>query len=162
MYYFRILAAIESVSENIPITNTSEPVVIVQTTFAVSIQRVCIEEFGQSDLTFSVNYEYLSNELDENDVIFGMPEQQSTAAISLPNNLISSILNMTNCSKITNAVFISDSLFLRRSENLQEVGSLIIAASVVGTDTLRELHSLVNLTFVVNPVSIIVDAILLY
>ena len=123
----------------------------------MSIQRVCIGEFEQSDLTFSVNYEYLSNELDENDLIFGMPEQQSTAAISLPINLISSITDITNCTEITNAVFITDSLFLRRRENLVEVGSLIIAASVVGTDTLKELNPPVSVRFLINPVSIIVD-----
>ena len=56
MSLFRILEAIESIVENIPIKNISEPVIIIQKSFAVSIQQVNIEEFKQFGQTFSVNY----------------------------------------------------------------------------------------------------------
>ena len=87
----------------------------------------------------------------------GSDQQQPTAAISLPNNLLRTVPTISNCTKITNAVFITDSLFLRRSRNFLEVGSLIIAASVVGRNNLKELDPPVDLRFLVNPVSIIVD-----
>ena len=153
----RMLEAIESVVENIPIANTSEPIVIAQKSFAVSIQQVDTEEFTQSGQTFSVNYRGFSDDsqtLNSNDLVFGSPSQQSTAAINLPNNLLSALPNITkNNTRITHSVFITDSLFLRRNNYNLEVGSVIISATVVGADTIRELDPPVDLRFQVNPVS---------
>ena len=84
---------------------------------------------------------------------FGSSSEQSTAAITLPNNLLNSVPNLSNNSRITNAVFITDSLFLSRSDIL-EVGSLIISAAVVGASTLEQLQPPVNLRFIINPVSL--------
>ena len=151
------MEAIESVAENIPLTNTSEPVVISQKSFAVSLQQVDIEEFKESGQTFSVNFEDFSNNnqsLNSNDLTFGGSNQQSTAAISLPRNLLNGIPNVTNNTKITHSVFITDSLFLKRVDNFQEVGSIILSAAVVGTDTIRGLNPPVGLSFMINPVSI--------
>ena len=152
------MEAVELVTENIPITNKSEPVVISQTSFAVSVQQVDIEEFKQSGQTFSVNFDFedllaRNQSLDSNDLTFGSSNEQSTAAITLPNNLLKSVPNLSNTSRITNAVFITDSLFLSRSDIL-EVGSLIISAAVVGANTLEQLQPPVNLRFIINPVSI--------
>ena len=152
------MEAVESVTENIPITNTSVPVVITQTSFAVSVQQIDIEKFKQSGETFSVNFDFedllsRNESLDSNDLTFGSSSEQSTAAITLPNNLLSSIPNLSNSSRITNAVFITDSLFLSKSDILK-VGSLIISAAVVGTSTLEQLQPPVNLRFIINPVSI--------
>ena len=58
---------------------------------------------------------------------------QATASIRLPNNLFSAVPNVTNNTRITHAVFLSDSfIFLRRDSNDLEVGGIIISASVVG------------------------------
>ena len=157
-YVCRILEAVESVTENIPITNTSEPVVITQRSFAVSVQQVDIEKFKQSGETFSVNFDFedllsRNQSLDSNDLTFGSANEQSIAAITLPNNLLSSIPNLSNNSRITNAVFITDSLFLSRSDILK-VSSLIISAAVVGTHTLEQRQLPVSLRFITNPVSI--------
>ena len=145
------MEAVESVTENIPITNTSVPVVITQRSFAVSVQQVDIEKFKQSGQTFSVNFKdslTRNQSLDSNDLTFGSSNEQSTASITLPNNLLNS-----NSSRITNAVFITDFLFLSRRDILK-VGSLIISAAVVGTSTLEQLQPPVNLRFITNPVSI--------
>ena len=152
------MEAVESVTENIPITNTSEPVVITQRSFAVSVQQVDIEKFKQSGETFSVNFDFedlltRNESLDSNDIMFGSASEQSTAAITLPKNLLNSIPNLSNNSRITNAVFITDSLFLSRSDILK-VGSLIISAAVVGTSTLEQLQPPVNLRFLINQVII--------
>ena len=151
------MEAIELVVENIPISNTSKPVVISQTSFAVSVQQVNIEEFKQSSQMFSVNFGDFSNKnqsLNSNDLIFGGSNQQSTAAIILPKNLLNGLPNITNNTRITHSVFITDSLFLRRVDNFQEVGSIIISAAVVETDTIRDLNPPVGLSFMINPVSI--------
>ena len=157
LFLHRILEAIESVVESIPITNVSEPIVITQKSFAVSIQKVNSEEFTQSGQTFSINYKGFSDDsqsLSSNDLVFGSPSQQSTAAINLPNNLLSALPNITkNNTRITHSVFITDSLFLRRNNYNLEVGSVIISTTVVGADTINKLGTPVNLTFLVNPVS---------
>ena len=151
------MEAIESVVENIPLTNTSEPVVISLKSFAVSLQQVNIDEFKQSGQTFSVNFGDFSNDnqsLNSNDLTFGGSNQQPTAAINLPRNLLNGLPNITNNTRITHSVFITDSLFLRRDDNFQEVGSIIISAAVVGTGTIRGLNPPVGLSFMINPVSI--------
>ena len=157
MYLFRILEAIESVVENIPITNISEPVIITQKSFAVSIQQVDIEEFKQFGQTFSVNYSGFTDgnkSLTSDDLVFGMDSQLPTsAAINLPNNLLSTLPNVTNNTRITHSVFTTDSLFLRRHNNFLEVGSVVISTTVVGKDTLRGLNPPVGLRFLTNPVS---------
>ena len=157
MFLFRILEAIESVVENIPITNFSEPVIITQKSFAVSIQQVDIEEFKQFGQTFSVNYRGFTDgnkTLTSNDLVFGMGSQQpTTAAINLPNNLLNTLQNVINNTRITHSVFTTDSLFLRRNNNFLEVGSVVISTSVVWKDTLRSLNPPVNLNFLINSVS---------
>ena len=153
-----MLEAIESVVESIPIINISDPIVIAQTSFAVSVQQVDTEEFAQFGQTFSVNYRGFSNDsqiLTSNDLTFGSPSQQSTAAINLPNNLLSALPNIAkNNTRITHSVFITDSLFLRRNNYNLEVGSVIISTSVVGADTIRKLDPPVDLIFLINPVSL--------
>ena len=151
------MEAIESVVENIPLINTSEPVVISLKSFAVSLQQVNIDEFKQSGQTFSVNFGDFSNDnqsLNSNDLTFGGSNQQPTAAINLPRNLLNGLPNITNNTRITHSVFITDSLFLRRDDNFQKVGSIILSAAVVGTDTIRGLNPPVGLSFMINPVSI--------
>ena len=151
------MEAIESVVENIPLTNTSEPVVISQKSFAVSLQQVNNEEFKQSGQTFSVNFGDFSNDnqsLNSNDLTFGGSNQQPTAAINLPRNLLNGLPNITNNTRITHSVFITDSLFLSRVVTFQKVGSIILSAAVVGRDTIKGLNPPVGLNFMINPVSI--------
>ena len=147
------MEAIESVTENIPINNSdiSKPVVISQRSFAVSIQQVNLQTFSQNGQTFNVN---IGND-QSNDIIVGdTVDTKPIASISLPNNLLDSIPNISNSTRITNAVFLSDSLFLRRNDKFMEVGSVIISATVVGVDTIQELNPPVTLTFqIINSVS---------
>ena len=60
--------------------------------------------------------------IDSNGLPFEMLTSQSITSLHLPNNLFSSISNVTNNTGITHAVFVSDSLFLRRENNDMEVG----------------------------------------
>ena len=143
------MEAIESVIENIPINNSNatEPVVISQRSFAVSIQQVNLQTFSQNGQTFNVN---IGNN-QSNDIIVGdTVDTQSIASISLPNNLLDSIPNVSNSTRIANAVYLSDSLFLRRDDKFMKVGSVIISATVVGVDTIQELNPPVTLTFQIN------------
>ena len=152
-----MLEAVESVVDSIPIINISEPIVIIQKSFAVSVQQVDTEEFTQFGLTFSIRYRGYSDEsqtLNSNDLLFGSTSQQSAAVINLPNNLLSVLPNITkNNTRITHSVFTTDSLFLRRNNYNLEVGSVIISTTVVGTDMLSQLDPPVELQFLVNPVN---------
>ena len=147
------MEAIESVIENIPINNSNatEPVVISQRSFAVSIQQVNLQTFSQNGQTFNVN---IGNN-QSNDIIVGdTVDTQSIASISLPNNLLGLIPNVSNSTRIANAVYLSDSLFLRRDDKFMKVGSVIISATVVGVDTIQELNPPVTLTFqIINSVN---------
>ena len=152
----RILAAIESVVDDIPIGNNSEPVVITRRSFAVSVQQVDFDQFMERGQTFSVNLGLFSDlntteNINSNDLSFEMRDTQSTGSLSLPNNLFSAISNTGNDSRITHSVFLSDSLFLRRQNNNLKVGSLIISASIVGS-TVDDLNPPITLSFLKNPV----------
>ena len=145
------------VVENIPISNSFEPVVISQRLFAVSVQQVNFQSFLQDGQSFSVNIGN-NKTLKLDDIMVGDTlDSQSTDSISLPNNLLDSIPNISNSTTITNAVFLSDSLFLRREDKFMKIGSVIISAAVVGIDKIQELNPPVTLNFrIINSVKIIV------
>ncbi|XP_019850052.1 PREDICTED: hemicentin-1-like isoform X1 [Amphimedon queenslandica] len=147
----RILEAIDSVVDNIPIANASEPVIIAQKSFAVSVQEVDPEAFSRSGQTFSVNIaDFTQRNISSGDLSFeSNTVSPPTGTIQLPNNLFSSLPE--NISRISHAVFVTDSLFLRRSFSYQRVSSVIISASVVGAGTIRNLRPPVNLGFQLNP-----------
>ena len=83
---------------------------------------------------------------------FETSDNQPTASIRLPNNLFSAVLNVTNNTRITHSVFLSDNLFLRRENNNKEVGGIIISASVVGSDSINALNPPIAIRFLKNPV----------
>ena len=123
----------------------------------MSVQQVDLEKFMEIGQIFSANLGTFSDlnvteNIDSNDLLFHMGPNQSTASISLPNNLFSAILNVTNNTRITHAVFLSDSLFLRRVNNDLEVGGIIISASVVGSNSVEGIDPRLNITFLKNPV----------
>ena len=130
---------------------------ITRSAFAVSVQQVDLEQFIEIGQIFSANLGTFSEfnvteNIDSNDLLFHMGPNQSTASISLSKNLFSAILNVTNNTRITHAVFLSDSLFLRRVNNDLEVGGIIISASVVGSNSVEDIDPPLNITFLKNPV----------
>ena len=145
----RILEAIGSIVENVPIGNISKPVVITRRTFALSVQQVDLNQFMEIGQNFSANLGGFSN-LNTNESIDS--SDLATAAIRLPNNLFSAVPNVTNNTRITHAVFLSDSLFLRRDSNDLEVGGIIISASVVRYNSIQSLDPPVSISFLKNPV----------
>ena len=81
--------------------------------------------------------------------------QNSTASITLPTSALRPLsANMTtNTSvRITNFVYINNLLFLRREEESQKVGSIIISTSVSSYNRSEILDPPVHLTFIKNPV----------
>ena len=153
----RTLQVIASVAEQIPVGNTSEPVVITRSTFAVSVQLVDLDKFTETGQTFSVSLGTFSDlnvteNINPNNLSFDMKLNQSTASLSLPNNFFSATPDITNNTRIIHAVFLSDSLFLRRENNDMEVGSIVISASLVGSNSVKGIEPPINITLLKNPV----------
>ena len=140
------MEAIESVANSIPLQNTSTPVIIARSQFAVSAQEVATNKLEQ---LFSVNIGNVSNTttLNSSNLNFMKNNESSTASILLPNNVINSVSTESAKVRITHAVYLSDSVFLRRDNNDLEVGSIIISASISSDNNNSIFDPPVTLTF---------------
>ena len=142
-------------TEEIPIPeNHTGPVILTQRSFAVSVQEVDPEAFNTQVFSLSLGDNPFSEanlELNENSLDF-FSMTSSTASLTLPENLFDS-LRVSNFSRITQSVFLTDGLYLRRNDSLLEVGSVIIATSVVN-GTIEGLDPPISITFLKNPVSV--------
>ena len=123
----------------------------------MSVQQVDLDLFMEIGQTFSANLGTfsdlnISENINSSELSFSGITGQPTASISLPNNLFDAILNVTNNTRITHAVFLTDSLFLRRENNEMEVGGIIISASLVGSDSVEGINPPLNITFLKDPV----------
>ena len=149
-----MLDAVQTVTAEIPIpVNHTGPVILPQDSFAVSVQVVNPEEFDKQVFSVSLGDNPFSEadlELNTNTLDFSSMTS-STASLTLPQNLFDSV-RVSNLSRITQSVFLTDALYLRRNESVLKVGSVIIGASVVNS-TIEELEPPISLTFLKNPVS---------
>ena len=138
----RILEAIQSVADRIPIKNTSQPVIIARSQFAVSAQEVELNQFMQTFSFTAEDHSHVSNisRIKSNDLYFGEIMNKSIASISLPNNLFNALHNVSK-SRVTHAVYLSESAFLRRENSNLEVSSVIISASIVGAGPIKGLKN---------------------
>ena len=144
-----MLGALERVSESIPILENETLALVTQTTFAVSVHKVDSETFN--GLHFSaVLGNFSSQQIDKNALLFNtMSSDRPTGSLSLPSNL----LDKANSTRVTLSVFNTNALFLRRRKvNLNEIGSIVIAAGVVGTRRVENLNPPVVTDFQRNPV----------
>ena len=138
----RILEAIQSVADSIPIENTSQPVIITRSQFAVSAQEVEPDQFMQTFSFTAEDHSHISNisRINSNNLYFGEMMNNSTASISVPNNLFNALHNISK-SRVTHAIYLSESAFLRRENNNLEVSSVIISASIVGAGPIKGLKN---------------------
>ena len=144
--FYRILELIENVVDNIPITNASEPVVITQKFFSISLQLV--EAFIQSDQVVTIDsiQHNISSEFSDN-----IP----TTSVSFPSSLFSQLAsNLTNTSRIANIFFLTDSLFVKSNSSNDLVSSIVISTSVFGVKSISELMNPINISFQINPVRV--------
>ena len=144
--FYRILELIENVVDNIPITNASEPVVITQKFFSISLQLV--EAFIQSDQVVTIDsiQHNISSEFSDN-----IP----TTSVSFPSSLFSQLAsNLTNTSRIANIFFLTDSLFVKSNSSNDLVSSIVISTSVFGVKSISELMNPINISFQINLVRV--------
>ena len=145
----RLLDVVERVSENIPIPENETSALLIQSTFAVSVQKVDPMTF--TGLSISAVIESFDDQrIDELMVNMTMSNERSTGSLSLPSNL----LQKANGTRVTMSVFATNSLFLRRDNNNTEVASIVISASVVRTSRVENLDPPgIMAVFQRNPVS---------
>ena len=143
-----MLDALERVSEKIPIPVNETLALVTQTTFAVSVQKVDSGTFNGVNFS-AVLGNFSAQQIDKNALLFNMMgSDRPTGSLSLPINL----LNKTNSTRVTLSVFITNAFFLRRKVNLNKIGSIVIAAGVVGMKSVGNLNPPVVITFQRNPV----------
>lgn len=147
--YYRILSSFELVLNTYPVNSTGfENVLLIQTTYAASIQEVTAytDDNEMADLSFTVSDNFGSNlKANENSINFGeYNEDESTASIKLPPSVLTNVeRNFSTNTRIVYSIYDSHKLFFRR-ENLSEkdkylvVGSTIISASVFDDDVFNE------------------------
>jgi len=143
---------LERVTENIPIPENDTSILVTQSTFAVSVRKIQPSTF--MGLNFSaVLGDFTSDQrIDESGLFFNSPpKQRPTGSLTLPTNF--PLFSKTNDARVTLSLFVRNSLFQRRDKRFREVGSVIIAAGVVGTDKVANLDPPMFAVFKTNPVS---------
>ena len=138
----------ERVSENIPIPKNETSVLITQSTFAVSVQKVDPMTFTGLSISAVID-SFHDQRIDQLMLNMMMSNERSTGSLSLPSNL----LQKANGTRVTMSVFTTNSLFLRRDTNNMEVASIVISAGVVGAQRVRNLDPPIMAVFQRNPVS---------
>ena len=145
----RLLDAFERVAGNVPVPENASSALIVETTFAVSVQKVEPNKFTGLNVT-AILGDFTEQRVDRSGLLFNkFTSELPTGSLSLPSNL----LDRTKGTRITLSVFVTRALFLRRENNNTEVGSIIIAAEVVGTERVKNLATPIVAVFQRNPVS---------
>ena len=148
---FRLLGALESVTDNIPIAENETSTFVSETTFAVSVQEIEPDQFTELNVTAVLGGINITQQrIDESALLFNtFTNEQAAGSLSLPSNLLSK----TNGTRVTLTVFVTNSLFLRRESNDMKVGSIIIAAGVVGKKRVEGLNPPMVAVFQKDPVS---------
>ena len=122
---------------------------ITQSLFAVAVELVRPDEFAGSRFLVSYNERFEFGIEDQE--ISQETSSRPTGSLTLPHDILT-VLNLSNTTRITRAAFATDALFLRRDNNYLEVGSVVVATEVVGTNV-TGLSRPIELTFLKNPVS---------
>ncbi|XP_019864466.1 PREDICTED: uncharacterized protein LOC109593811 [Amphimedon queenslandica] len=136
----RILASIEPIIAEIPLTNLDEPVFIVFENFATSVIEIETEQFDGLTSTFDANNSRI-------EYTFEFKASTTTLhSISLPSDLLSSSINLTNSTRVINNLFLNEGLFLRRKNDSLKVKSFIVSSTFVNT-SIRNLENPLNVTF---------------
>ena len=108
----------------------------------MSAQEVQPDQFMQTFSFTAEDHSHISNisRINSNNLYFGEMMNKSTASISLPNNLFNTLYNISK-SRVTHAIYLSESAFIRRENSNLEVSSVIISASVVGAGPIKGLKN---------------------
>ncbi len=122
---------IDVVTAYIPIPNGETGVVVPLSLFAISVQEMSTVNFREH--IFSVNFANISlngNERIDPRLIGYEISSESTDAISIPEAVFDDAPVVIR-TRVSNTVYLKDSLFQRRNKTNLTVGGIIISASVI-------------------------------
>ena len=140
-------------TESIPFPENETQVFLTRDTFAVAAKEVEADQFA--GLTFSADvtngFDDTNSQLDTNSLSFAKTDGV-IGSLSLPSSLFDNLNVSKNNTRLTQSVFLTDSLFLRRENNFLVVGGIILANSVVERRA-PELDPPIQLNFLKSPVS---------
>lgn len=126
----RLLESIDTLVDSLDVSETQDPVVIAQDNFAIRVQAVDTMTFVGQDFTFNLG-DADNTQITNRSIFEQNDNKRPTASLALPSTLFSSV-NTTNNTRITNTVYTTDALFIRRQTRNREVGSIIVSASIPG------------------------------
>ena len=138
----------QAVAETLPVPENESQATIVLPSLAIAVQEIQASNFTFSAVLGSAFEEII---IENNDLVFDV-HQNATASITIPASVLDFNTSI-RIIRITSTVYVNDLLFLRREEGSQEVGSIIISASVSSNTSFEDLDPPVLLTFIKNPVS---------
>ena len=156
----RLLAVIAELGSGYPIANRDAPTVILKNSFAVVIERVNLSSLSDQTLSAMLGSNFNFKRIEYAN--FSLEQSSAaTAAITLSAVLFMR-LTATNEGRIVYSCFPNDALFLSRKEYVrqtgltyQRLGSVVISAHVPNVLNTSNLEEPVQLTFVKNPVSLL-------
>ena len=150
----------QQVTETISLPENETSVTIALTSFAISVQEVQQDRFqGQAfSALLGAEFGFNEEEVIDSDALVFERHQNATASINIPDNLFSriNVTSETNGTfRIIFTVFLTESLFSQRQQDSQdqEVGSIIISATIIGGVTVENLNPPVFISFIKKPVS---------
>ncbi len=132
---------------NVPIPENETSTVIPFSKFAIAAQQVETVDFnGQLFSAIIANNSQInSGSLSYDDRIL-----QSDGSIAIPDGIFME-LGVDTSTRISNAVYLSDSLFPRQNSSHLAVGGIIISATIGNRTTVEMLNSSIVLNFTKNP-----------
>ena len=139
---------IGAVAMNIPIPENQTTTAIPLSLFLLAVRRVEQSEF--SGQTFGVNLDQTLGLSDSQDSYGYDGNSDSSNSINIPENIFDQIgTNLTV--RISNTVFLKETLFVRRNESNFTVGGIIISASI-GNNSVKGLQDPIRINFTKGPV----------
>ena len=156
---YRLLESVQTVAETLSVPENESQTAVVQTSFAIAVQKIQASSLQEQTFSVLLGNAFEGTTIDSNDLVFDV-RQNATASITIPASVFTIMQQSNNANsnksiRITNTVYVNDLLFLRREEGSQEVGSIIISASVSSNIDFENLDPpvLFTLNFIKNRVS---------
>lgn len=122
--------------------------VIVFENFATSVIEFETEEFEGHSFRFYINSSRIGDLKHKSE---SSMSPVTGPTVSLPSDLLISLDNITNTTKVINNLFLNEGFFLRRRNNSLKVYSLIVSSTVVDTPV-KDLENPINITFHIDQV----------
>ena len=148
---------VEGVAERIPLPENKTSVVIPLTSFAISVLEVDQNAFTGQDFSanFGESFDFNQDQTIDINAISLKKTPNFTAFLSIPATIFNDSAALSNGTsappRITNSVYLTDTLFVKREKNNLEVGSIVMAASLSNNKRVENLLDPILITFLKKP-----------